>query len=88
MLATFLLTILGTFMTRSGVFNSVHSFTQSAIGPTFLVFLGDRAAVRRWRCSPCASTSSPGAPGSETLLAREGAFLVNNLLFVRSPSRC
>ena len=29
-LATFLLTILGTFMTRSGVFNSVHSFTQSA----------------------------------------------------------
>jgi cytochrome c-type biogenesis protein CcmF len=38
-LATFLLTILGTFMTRSGVFNSVHSFTQSAIGPTILVFL-------------------------------------------------
>ena len=37
--ATFLLTILGTFMTRSGVFNSVHSFTQSAIGPTILVFL-------------------------------------------------
>ena len=32
--ASFLLTILGTFMTRSGVFNSVHSFTQSAIGPT------------------------------------------------------
>src|SRR5690606_21422921 len=39
-LATFLLTILGTFMTRSGVFNSVHAFTQSDIGPTFLVFLG------------------------------------------------
>ncbi len=38
-LASFLLTILGTFMTRSGVFNSVHSFTQSDIGPTFLVFL-------------------------------------------------
>ena len=38
-LATYLLTILGTFMTRSGVFNSVHSFTQSAIGPTILVFL-------------------------------------------------
>src|SRR6266849_2553510 len=37
--ASFLLTILGTFMTRSGVFNSVHSFTQSAIGPTILVFL-------------------------------------------------
>src|SRR5690606_6222682 len=32
-LASFVLTILGTFMTRSGVFNSVHSFTQSDIGP-------------------------------------------------------
>ena len=39
-IASFLLTILGTFMTRSGIFNSVHSFTQSAIGPTILVFLG------------------------------------------------
>ena len=37
--ASFLLTILGTFMTRSGVFNSVHSFTQSPIGPVFLIFL-------------------------------------------------
>lgn len=39
-MTTFLLTLLGTFMTRSGVFNSVHSFTQSPIGPVFLVFLG------------------------------------------------
>ena len=39
-LITFLLTILGTFLTRSGVVNSVHSFTQSPIGPPFLVFLG------------------------------------------------
>ena len=39
-LITFLLTILGTFLTRSGVVNSVHSFTQSPIGPAFLVFLG------------------------------------------------
>ncbi|MBT3219735.1 MAG: cytochrome c biogenesis protein CcsA, partial [Proteobacteria bacterium] len=37
---TFLLTLIGTFMTRSGVFNSVHSFTQSDIGPVFLVFIG------------------------------------------------
>ncbi len=37
--STFLLVILGTFMTRSGVFNSVHSFTQSSIGPTILGFL-------------------------------------------------
>ena len=38
-MASFLLTLLGTFMTRSGVFNSVHSFTQSSIGPAFLVFI-------------------------------------------------
>src|SRR5882672_8672442 len=38
-IATYLLSSLGTFMTRSGVFNSVHSFTQSAIGPTLLAFL-------------------------------------------------
>ncbi|MEN0062882.1 MAG: cytochrome c-type biogenesis CcmF C-terminal domain-containing protein [Myxococcota bacterium] len=38
-LSTFLLTLLGTFMTRSGVFNSVHSFTQSSIGPVFLYFI-------------------------------------------------
>ncbi len=38
-LSTFLLTLLGTFMTRSGVFNSVHSFTQSDIGPAFLWFI-------------------------------------------------
>ncbi|TNE86169.1 MAG: heme lyase CcmF/NrfE family subunit [Deltaproteobacteria bacterium] len=37
--ATFLLTLFGTFLTRSGVFNSVHSFTQSDIGPIFLGFI-------------------------------------------------
>ena len=36
---TFGLTIIGTFLTRSGIINSVHSFTQSEIGPAFLVFL-------------------------------------------------
>ena len=35
-LATFCLTILGTFLTRSGVVNSVHAFTQSSIGPWLL----------------------------------------------------
>ena len=36
---TFGLTIVGTFLTRSGIINSVHSFTQSEIGPAFLIFL-------------------------------------------------
>src|SRR6266566_409980 len=79
--ATFLLTILGTFMTRSGVFNSVHSFTQSAIGPTILVFL---AATLLFSVVLLAlRIDSLEAEGRlESGVSREGMFLVNNLLFV------
>jgi cytochrome c-type biogenesis protein CcmF len=80
-LATFLLTILGTFMTRSGVFNSVHSFTQSAIGPTILVFLGIALVwsvlLLGLRIDRLASEGRLEDPRS-----RDTAFLVNNLLFV------
>ena len=38
LLATFSLTILGTFLTRAGVLDSVHAFTESGIGPAFLTF--------------------------------------------------
>ncbi|HET6983620.1 MAG TPA: heme lyase CcmF/NrfE family subunit [Myxococcaceae bacterium] len=79
-LGSFILTILGTFMTRSGVFNSVHSFTQSEIGPTFLVFLGIvllasiiLIAVRGPLLVP------EGNLGG--VASRETAILVNNLLF-------
>jgi len=79
--ASFLLTILGTFMTRSGVFNSVHSFTQSAIGPTILVFL---AAVLIGSVTLLAmridSLESEGR--IDGAASREGMVLVNNLLFV------
>src|SRR5260370_14348637 len=80
-LATFLLTILGTFMTRSGIFNSVHSFTQSDIGPTFLVFIGVLLVfsivlltVRGHLLIAEGGIKSPWS--------REPAILVNNLLFV------
>ncbi|MDX1583612.1 MAG: heme lyase CcmF/NrfE family subunit [Thermoanaerobaculia bacterium] len=80
-MATFLLTILGTFMTRSGVFNSVHSFTQSSIGPTILVFL---AIALVWsivllasRIDHLSERKDLGDP-----VSREGAFVLNNLLFV------
>ena len=80
-LASFLLTILGTFMTRSGVFNSVHSFTQSAIGPTILVFLAAATifsvlllALRIDRLAPEGRLES--GPG------RDAVFLLNNLVFV------
>ncbi|HVR42025.1 MAG TPA: cytochrome c-type biogenesis CcmF C-terminal domain-containing protein [Thermoanaerobaculia bacterium] len=80
-LATFLLVILGTFMTRSGVFNSVHSFTQSSIGPTILVFL---AAALVWSVVLLAMNIDriEGEEGAFHGTSREAMFLVNNLLFV------
>ncbi len=79
-LASFSLTVLGTFMTRSGIFNSVHSFTQSDIGPTFLVFLGLVVAVSIGLLAVRGSTLAPEdtLPG---VASRETAILVNNLLF-------
>ncbi len=80
-LATFLLTILGTFMTRSGIFNSVHSFTQSDIGPTFLVFIGIlltfSIALLAVRGPMLVSEGK-----IQSFASRETSILVNNLLFV------
>ncbi len=79
--ATFLLVILGTFMTRSGVFNSVHSFTQSAIGPTILAFLAVALlftiALLAFRIDKLEAEGRV-----EGAASREAMFLVNNLLFV------
>ena len=80
-LITFLLTILGTFLTRSGVVNSVHSFTQSPIGPTFLVFLGICMVFSVILLALRIDTLA-AEPADEAVFAREGAVLVNNLLFV------
>jgi cytochrome c-type biogenesis protein CcmF len=78
-MATFALTILGTFLTRSGVIDSVHAFTESVIGPAFLSFLGVVLAVSlgliAWRGDRFRSETAPAAP-----LSREGFFLANNLL--------
>jgi cytochrome c-type biogenesis protein CcmF len=78
---TFLLTILGTFLTRSGVVNSVHSFTQSPIGPLFLGFLGlmliGSVILLSVRIDTLVSE-----PSEDSIVAREGAFLLNNLLLV------
>jgi cytochrome c-type biogenesis protein CcmF len=78
---TFSLTLLGTFLTRSGVLNSVHSFTQSAIGPWFVgaiaVTLIAALSLLVWRLPDLADRRSPGAP-----ISRESAFLFNNVLFL------
>ncbi|MCB9727465.1 MAG: heme lyase CcmF/NrfE family subunit [Deltaproteobacteria bacterium] len=80
LLVTFQLTILGTFMTRSGVFNSVHSFTQSPIGPTFLVFLAMVLIASVVLVAANVHRLAPGRP-IESPASREAAFIVNNLLF-------
>lgn len=78
-LGSFVLTVIGTFMTRSGVFNSVHSFTQSEIGPTFLIFIGLVTAfcivllVSRGHLLVAESQL-------DSLASREGSILLNNLL--------
>ena len=80
LVSTFSLTILGTFLTRSGVLNSVHAFSESAIGPWLLVFFGIIVIVSigliGWRGDRL------HAPGSiDSVVSREGAFLINNVLF-------
>jgi cytochrome c-type biogenesis protein CcmF len=79
-IATFCLTILGTFLTRSGVINSVHAFSESAIGPWLLTFLGVVAlgsiVLIAWRGDRLRSPGTIDSP-----VSREAAFLVNNLLF-------
>ena len=78
--STFALTILGTFLTRSGVVESVHSFTESGIGPMFLAFFAVIVATAvglvAWRGDDLRAEGSIDSPVSRT-----GAFLANNLLF-------
>jgi len=78
--STFILTILGTFLTRSGVIESVHSFAEGAIGPWLLVFFAITALLSvgliGWRGDELRSQGAIDSP-----ISREGAFLANNLFF-------
>ena len=78
--ATFLLTILGTFLTRSGVISSVHAFTEGTIGYYFVVFM---AVTLLFTLVLIAGRSGEmHTEGTlEQPLSRETVFLVNNLLF-------
>ncbi len=78
---TFALVIEGTFLTRSGVISSVHSFAQSAIGPLFLGFIAIMFIfsfylfVSRWDLLKSENEL-------DSLLSRESFFLLNNLIFI------
>lgn len=79
--ATFLLAVFGTFITRSGIIQSVHSFAQSNIGAWFawflvLCFVASAVLVSR-RLKDLESTAQ-----LEAMISREAAFLYNNLVLV------
>lgn len=80
LIATFSLTILGTFLTRSGVLNSVHAFSESDIGPwllaMFVVIVAVSLVLVFMRGDQLRSSGTV-----DSVFSREGAFLVNNVLF-------
>ena len=79
--STFLLSMLGTFLTRSGVISSVHAFAQSSIGDWFVVFMSLTLAtcvfffVRN-------KSHLQSEHKLESLVSRESSFLFNNLLLL------
>jgi cytochrome c-type biogenesis protein CcmF len=81
LILAFCLSIFGTFVVRSGILTSVHSFAQSSIGPYFFVFLLIVLAVSvglmYWRMPMLQSEHT-----IESAASRESAFLLNNLLFL------
>ena len=80
LVSTFSLTILGTFLTRSGVLNSVHAFSDSDIGPFLLSFFALIVVVSvvliGWRGDQLRAPGTIDSP-----VSREGAFLANNVIF-------
>ena len=79
--ATFMLSVLGTFITRSGVIQSVHSFAQSAVGNWFAAFMIFALAATVWLVSMRLKDLEPQAQ-LEAMISREAAFLYNNLVLV------
>jgi cytochrome c-type biogenesis protein CcmF len=80
-LLTYVLAVFGTFLTRSGILSSIHTFTEGPIGKWFLPFLGvmligglAMIAMRLDRLR--------GENKLESAVSRESAFLLNNVLFV------
>ena len=79
--STFMLSILGTFITRSGIIQSVHSFAQSNVGHWFAIFLVlaivATVALVAMRLKDLESKAE-----LEAMISREAAFLYNNLVLV------
>lgn len=78
---TFLLSILGTFITRSGIIESVHAFAQSNVGNWFLGFLILATTLTAYLVSTRLEDLQAKAE-LESMISREAAFLYNNLALV------
>ena len=77
----FCLSLFGTFLTRSGIINSIHSFTESSIGPWFLGFICLVTAASLllvYYRLPLLRAKTK----LESVVSREATFLYNNLLLV------
>jgi cytochrome c-type biogenesis protein CcmF len=79
--STFLLSMLGTFLTRSGVISSVHAFAQSSIGDWFIVFMALTLATCVFFFVKNKSHLK-SEHKLEALVSRESSFLFNNLLLL------
>jgi cytochrome c-type biogenesis protein CcmF len=80
-IGAFCLALFGTFLTRSGVVDSIHSFTQSSIGAWFLgfiVFVTASSLALVYLRLPLLRAKTK----LESIVSREAAFLYNNLLLV------
>src|SRR5580698_1868338 len=81
--ATFFLCIFGTFLTRSGIVNSVHAFSQGPIGMYFVVFLSVGVAATVTLIVSRLDFLKSEAQ-MESVLSRESSFLFNNLVLLAS----
>src|SRR6202050_398763 len=79
--STFLLTLLGTLLTRAGLVSSVHAFAQSSIGTWFVVFMGIVLAVCIFTYVLQRSHLKTEHQ-MESLVSRESSFLFNNLMLL------
>ena len=79
--STFLLTLLGTLLTRAGLVSSVHAFAQSSIGTWFVVFMGIVLAVCIFAYI-LQRNHLQSEQHLESLVSRESSFLFNNLVLL------
>jgi len=77
----FSLTIFGTFLTRSGILSSIHAFSSGPVGTVFLIFLAF-VLLSSFGLLAYRSDQLKGQPELDSMVSRESAFLLNNIVLV------